>query len=118
MNYADFEYYTNEYGGSAISEEAFSVLAAKSSAFIDRVTMGRAADHADNDRLKCCCCDLAETLHSAEDTNGMVKQSESVGSWSYTLNSSASDKTVEDFMYAKCRTWLPSEWLYRGVARE
>lgn len=118
MNYADYEFYKTEYGGSAISEEAFSVLAAKSSAYIDRVTMGRAADHADNDRLKCCCCDLAETLYSSEDTGGMVKQSESVGSWSYTLNSAASDKTVEDFMYSKCRTWLPGEWLYRGVARE
>ena len=118
MMYADYTYYSESYGGSAVSADDFPRLAAKASAYIDSVTMGRAAANTDNDRLKCCCCDLVETLHSSEDTGGMLKQSETVGSWSYTLNSAAADKTVEDFMYTKCRTWLPADWLYRGVGRE
>ena len=116
--YADYNYYTTTYGGSAVSEADFPRLAAKASAYMDNVTFGRALTCTNTDRIKCCCCDLVDTLYSTEGTNGMIKQSESVGSWSYTLNSAVADKTLEDFMYTKCRTWLPAELLYRGVERE
>lgn len=118
MIYADYTYYTGTYGGSAVSEENFPRFAAEASAFIDRVTFDRAAEHADDERLKMCCCALCDTLNSVADTGGMVKQSESVGSWSYTLNSGAANATAQGLMYDGCRRWLPAEWLYRGVARE
>lgn len=114
MIYADYNYYTDSYGGTAISEEEFSRLAAKASAYIDRVTVGRASEHYDDDRLKCCLCDLAETLLSCG-VSGSVMTSETVGSWSCTFSS---DKDTEALMLSKCRTWLPSDWLYRGVSRE
>lgn len=116
--YADYAFYSGVYGGSAVSEGEFPRLAAEASAYIDRVTFGRAEQLPEKERLQWCCCDLVELLHSSADTGGAIKQSESVGSWSYSLNSAAADKTVEDFMYMKCRTWLPAEWLYRGVGRE
>lgn len=117
MIYADYTYYISTYGGKAVSEEDFPRLAAKASAYIDRLTFGRAAEFPDDERLKRCCCELCESLMLTDGNGGMVKQSESVGSWSYSLaGSEGASETV--MARAACRTWLPAEWLYRGVGRE
>lgn len=42
MIYADYAYYTDTYGGKAVSAEDFPRLAAEASAYLDRVTFGRA----------------------------------------------------------------------------
>lgn len=116
MSYIDYTYYAETYGGK-VTQESFPRLAAEASCFLDNATFGRAAEHSDDERLKMCCCALCDILAATADSGGMVKQSESVGSWSYTLASGA-NSTAEGLMYAKCSTWLPAEWLYRGVARE
>lgn len=119
MAYADFAYYTDSYGGTAVSSAVeFARLAAKASAYLDKVTLGRAAEHADNELLKNCCCEICDTYKWTSDSGGMIKQSESVGSWSYSLNSASADKTVENAVYTVCRAWLPADWLYKGVGRE
>jgi len=118
MAYADYEFYSATYSGNTVSEGDFTRLAAKASAYIDKVTFGRASQHTDDERLKNCCCELCEIYSRTDDSGGMLKQSETVGSWSYSLNSAAADKTAEDMAYSVCRTWLPAEWLYRGVGRE
>lgn len=118
MIYADYTYYTDTYGGKAVSVEDFPRLAAKASAYIDRLTFGRAADFPDDERLKRCCCELCESLLLTDGSGGMVKQSESVGSWSYSLAGSSEGASETVMARAACRTWLPAEWLYRGVARE
>ena len=118
MSYADYAYYTDSYGGKAVSQEDFLRLAAEASAYLDRVTLGRAEEHSEDDRLKICCCALCDVLTATADTGGMVKQSESVGSWSYTLASSSEGTSESVMVRAICRAWLPAEWLYRGVARE
>lgn len=43
MSYADYAYYTDSYGGKAVSQEDFLRLAAKASAYLDNLTFGRAA---------------------------------------------------------------------------
>jgi hypothetical protein len=101
-----------------VSAEEFSRLAAKASAYIDRMTFGRAADHTDDERLKMCCCELCESLTLTDGSGGMVKQSESVGSWSYSLASGTENASETVMARAVCRAWLPAEWLYRGVGRE
>ena len=118
MIYADYTYYTDTYGGKAVSAEDFPRLAAKASAYIDRLTFGRAADFPNDERLKRCCCELCESLLLTDGSGGMVKQSESVGSWSYSLASSSEGASETLMARAACRTWLPAEWLYRGVGRE
>lgn len=118
MAYADYDYYVEVYHGSAVSAEDFPRLAAEAAACLDRVTFDRAAAHADDERLKMCCCALCDTINRTADTGGLVKQSESVGGWSYTLNSGAAEATAAGMMYECCRRWLPAAWLYRGVARE
>lgn len=117
MIYAEYSFYTDVYGGRAATQEDFPRLSAEASCFLDNATFGRAAEHSDDERLKMCCCALCDVLAATADSGGMVKQSESVGSWSYTL-AGGSNTTAEGLMNAKCRTWLPAEWLYRGVARE
>ena len=117
MSYADYTYYTETYGGKSGKQEDFLRLSAGASAYLDRVTSGRAGEHSEDDRLKICCCALCDILAATADTGGMVKQSESVGSWSYSL-ASGSAATVEEPMYKRCLMWLPAEWMYRGVARE
>ena len=52
MIYADYAYYTDTYGGKAVSQEDFLRLAAEASAYLDRVTLGRAEEHSEDDRLK------------------------------------------------------------------
>lgn len=118
MIYADYTYYTDTYGGKAVSAEDFPRLAAKASAYIDRLTFGRAADFPNDERLKRCCCELCESLLLTDGSGGMVKQSESVGSWSYSLAGSSEGASETLMARAACRTWLPAEWLYRGVGRE
>ena len=52
MSYADYAYYTDNYGGRAVTQEDFPRLAAKASAYLDNITFGRAAENADDERLK------------------------------------------------------------------
>ena len=114
--YADYEYYKSVFGGGIVSEGDFPQLAAKASAYIDSITFGRAAEHADDERLKRCCCELCDSL-SQTSSSGLMKQSESVGSWSVTY-ANAENTSETTIARAVCRTWLPAEWLYRGVGRE
>lgn len=116
--FADYEFYKSI--GGSLSEEEFSKVAAKASAYIDKVTFGRASEHADDERVKRCCCDLCDTLSavSAATSGGLVKQSESVGSWNVTYANSENTTSEINYARAACRVWLPAEWLYRGVGRE
>lgn len=113
MIFANYTYYRDTFGGE-LDKQTFKNLAAKSSAYIDKITFGRASEHADDDRVKRCCCELVDMLSSVSDG---VKQSESVGSWSVTY---ANSENTSELSYARaaCRVWLPSDWLYRGVSRE
>ncbi len=115
---ADYTYYRDSYGGRAVSEEEFPRLAAKASAYIDRLTFGRAAEHSGDERVKMCCCELCECFALTDGNGGMVRQSESVGSWSYTLAGGSEGASEAVMARAVCRAWLPAEWLYRGVGRE
>lgn len=112
--FADYEYYKSVGGG--LNEEEFSRIAAKASAYIDKITFGRASEHADDERVKRCCCELCDTLTAAV-SSGQIKQSESVGSWSVTYANSENTSELS-FARAACRVWLPADWLYRGVSRE
>lgn len=69
MSYVDFDYYTTEYGGSLISENAFERLAKKASAHLDTFTFNRLKEGIEEDLeniVKDCVCDLAESLFDFE----------------------------------------------------
>lgn len=118
MIFADYEFYKST--GGDLSEAEFAKVAAKASAYIDKVTFGNAAKNADDKRVKRCCCDLCDTLSAiaTAQSGGLIKQSESVGSWSVTYANSENTTSEINYARAACRVWLPAEWLYRGVGRE
>ena len=60
MAYADYEYYTTTYLGTAIKEDDFPRLSLRASSFLDYYTQGQAAQNPDLDALKMACCAVAE----------------------------------------------------------
>ena len=102
MAYADFEYYSTVYLGTAINEDDFPRLSLRASSFLDYYTQGRAARNPDLDALKMACCALAEQYQSIETAQALAQkslsaslesagsgelQSQTVGSWSKTYRS-------------------------------
>lgn len=100
MAYADYEYYTTTYLGTAIKEDDFLRLSLRASSFLDYYTQGRAAQNAALDALKMACCAIAEQYQSIEAAQSLVQkslsasaetggelQSQTVGSWSKTYRS-------------------------------
>lgn len=93
MSYADYAFYTGQYGGTLIPEDQFPACAARASETLDADTMGRAAAVAQSgeaDPLRRCCCALAE-LSYAERTQGAAVQKETLGSWSRSYLLDAAD---------------------------
>ena len=99
MAYADYEYYTAAYLGTAIQMADFPRLSLRASSFLDYYTQGRAAQNKELDAVKMACCAVAEQYQSidlaqqaalnalknsanAGETGEL--QSQSVGSWAKT----------------------------------
>lgn len=100
MIYADYDYYTNVYLGSAIAEEDFPRMASRASRYIDYITRNKAEKHASLLAVKDCCCALAERYQMIEASEQLALQSvkagsadtaevssETVGSWSRSYRS-------------------------------
>ena len=100
MAYADYEYYTTTYLGTAIKEDDFPRLSLRASSFLDYYTQGRAAQNSDLDALKMACCAVAEQYQSIDTAQALAQkslsaslesdgelQSQTVGSWSKTYRS-------------------------------
>lgn len=98
MQYANYCYYTAEFLGELIPEDAFNRCALQASRFLDYYTMGRAKNNAELEALKMACCALAEqyfainkaqnlTIESLNVNGSGELQSESVGSYSRTFRS-------------------------------
>lgn len=59
MQFCDYDYYTNEFGGTALDEESFYRVIGDVSAFIERATFGRAS-RSGLDAVKDAACAAAE----------------------------------------------------------
>lgn len=104
MVYADYSYYTDNFFGALIDDEAkFKRLAVRASMYIDYLTQGRAEkDTEHKTELSNACCALAEqylqvetaqqlaqkSLNAAFEYNANVEMSsQTVGSWTKTYRS-------------------------------
>lgn len=100
MAYADYEYYTTTYLGTAIKEDDFPRLSLRASSFLDYYTQGRAAQNSDLDALKMACCAIADQYQYIDTAQALAQkslstslesggelQSQTVGSWSKTYRS-------------------------------
>lgn len=138
MTYADYEYYAGVYMGT-VNEDEFPRLAVRASSFLDYYTQNRAKDNAELDSVKLCCCALVDKykvieaaqalamkkLAGAYEADAEVK-SETVGSYSRTLNTGADSalaamNTTEGarkLLAETCYEYLAhTGLLYRGGAR-
>ena len=136
MAYADYDYYTITYLGTAISEADFPRFALRASSFLDYYTQGQAAKNAELDALKMACCAVAEQYQSIDAAQALAQkalsaslssggelQSQSVGSWSKTYRSAgdsaqqalASAETAQAALAAAAAQYLAGTGLlYRG----
>ena len=136
MAYADYEYYTITYLGTAISEADFPRFALRASSFLDYYTQGQAAKNAELDALKMACCAVAEQYQSIDAAQALAQkalsaslssggelQSQSVVSWSKTYRSAgdsaqqalASAETAQAALAAAAAQYLAGTGLlYRG----
>lgn len=113
MPYADYSYYTSEYKG-AMPEEDFNRLSRQASAYIDKVTFGRAAKNhnsAIQEKIKDACCAVADVLLKKEQGGELTSQT--VGSWSKSFASSG--KTMDQQQYEAAALYLGMTGLmYQG----
>lgn len=136
MAYADYEYYTTTYLGTAIKEGDFPRLSLRASSFLDYYTQGRAAQNSDLDALKMACCAVAEQYQSIDTAQALAQkslstslesggelQSQTVGSWSKTYRSGgdsaqqalSSAQSAQASLAAIAQQYLgTSGLLYRG----
>lgn len=135
MVYADYTYYSGTYMG-AVSEEDFPRLAVRASSFLDYYTRNKAADNANLDAVKMCCCALVDKYAVIETAQALAQKnlanaavgdaevkSETVGGYSRTLATggesalSALNATdgAKKLLAETCREYLAhTGLLYRG----
>lgn len=135
MVYADYTYYSGTYIGS-VSEGDFLRLAVRASSFLDYYTRNRAADNAELDAVKMCCCALVDKYAVIEAAQALAQKnlasaaagdaeikSETVGGYSRTLATggesalSALNATdgAKKLLAATCNEYLANTGLlYRG----
>ena len=66
--YADYSYYTGEYGGSLIPEADWNYTSGKAGDQIDSMTFGRLREGVPESfvaQVRRCCCELAELIYTA-----------------------------------------------------
>ena len=121
MAYADYEYYTTTYLGTAIKEADFPHLSLRASSFLDYYTQGRAGENPSLDALKMACCAVAEQYrmidaYQSRSIEEQEKQSESVGSWSvsYRGGAEASQEAQTQLKSAAAQYLARTGMLYRG----
>ena len=118
MIYADYEYYSCQYGGK-VSAADFRSLSLRASYFIDAATSGKAAAHADDERVKDCCCALVDLLQKNDMRDGIASETNDGVSITYTQGGrygSSNTTTVEQHMYDTVSLYLGNTGLlYAGV---
>lgn len=124
--YVDFEYYTDVFGGTILTEQNFATAERESEAYIKYLTFVHGdifADTKHTDAIKAAVCAAAEAYATAtaEQSEGGNVKSESKDGLSVSFIVSRNDgETVDDYikrvMYSVVRVYLlPTGWLNRRV---
>lgn len=114
--YADYQYYTEEFGGAAIPEDQFDSCSLRASRQIDLITMGRVAGSpwVDSTEIKNAVCAAAEVIHSDDVRQAKVGfvASETTGRVSVSYQTAA---PLETQIYGAVQAYLfLTGLLYRG----
>ena len=107
----EYDFYVNDYLGSAIPETAFSGMAAKAQAILQRFTQIYQVRTWGENSEKMAVCAMAETLYEGQRRKGI--RSANVGDVSVQyVDTIASDKTLWRELYHRANIYLD---IYRGV---
>lgn len=116
MVYADFAYYSGEYGGT-MPEADFKRLSRQASAFLDRVTFDRVAagqPEAVMEKVRAACCAVADAYLLNEQGGGVA--SETNDGVSVTYVAGVGSKTDDQRLQEAAALYLAhTGLLYRGV---
>ena len=112
MIYADYNYYTSTYGGSAISASDWPARARDASVHLDALTSGRAAENSTMEAIKMAVCAMADVLQGAQSA-----ASEKTGSYSVSYQSpeAVARATESGLLSAAHRYLAETGLLFRGV---
>lgn len=126
--YADFDYYSGTYLGTAIDSSIFPRLALRASAVIDQLTFNRAAEYITDDTdadtidlIQMATCAVAEELYTEELNGGQdAIASEKVGQYMVTYSgNSRAMMSNEQRQQAAARFYLGNSGLmFRGFLSE
>lgn len=121
--YADYEYYTTTYKGS-LSKEEFEKFIMKSSAYVRRITFGRADDNIEMEEVRLAACAVCDLIANDEKVrskhSGRAITSENTDGYSVSYESGGNGETADDLlckkMYNTAALFLdPTGLLYMGV---
>lgn len=121
--YADYEYYTTTYKGS-LSKEEFGKIIMKSSAYVRRITFGRADDNIEMEEVRLAACAVCDLIANDEKVrskhSGRVVTSENTDGYSVSYESGGNGETTDDLLKRNIFDTLllylePTGLLYMGV---
>ena len=121
--YADYEYYTSTYKGNLTKEE-FKRSITKASAYVRRITFGRADENKELDEVKLAACAVCDLIANDEKVrskhSGRVVTSENTDGYSVSYESGGNGETTDDLLKRNIFDTLllylePTRLLYMGV---
>lgn len=121
--YADYEYYTSTYKGNLPKEE-FEKSIMKASAYVRRITFGRADDNTEMDEVKIAACAVCDLIANDEKVrskhSGRAVTSENTDGYSVSYESGGNGETADELLGRKIFDTLelylmPTGLLYMGV---
>lgn len=121
--YADYEYYISAYKGKLAKEE-FEKSIMKASAYVRRITFGRADDNMEMEEVKLATCAICELLANDEKVRskhlGRAVTSENTDGYSVSYESGGNGGTADELLGRKIFDTLelylmPTGLLYMGV---
>ena len=121
--YADYEYYISAYKGK-LAEEEFEKSIMKASAYVRRITFGRADDNMEMEEVKLATCSVCDLIANDEKVrskhSGRAVTSENTDGYSVSYESGESGGTADELLGRKIFDTLelylmPTGLLYMGV---
>lgn len=121
--YADYEYYISAYKGN-LAEEEFEKSITKASAYVRRITFGRADDNMEMEEVKLAACAVCDLIANDEKVrskhSGRVVTSENTDGYSVSYESGGNGETADELLGRKIFDTLelylmPTGLLYMGV---
>lgn len=102
--YADYTFYASEYRGN-LTDEEFDKSVIPASAYVRRITFGRADDNMEMEEVKLATCAVCELLANDEKVRskhlGRAVTSENTDGYSVSFESGGNGETADDLLHKK-----------------